>query len=404
MRRCGCPQPTIERPTPRAGVAVTRCGSDAAVAYTCAMRASPSSDSQRLAIWEFAGLMITYWCNAKCAFCYVYSAPDRGGEMEIDDAVRIWRGLDELAARGGLTMRVHLAGGEPTGDWPRLLAMVRAARDAGLTPLEKVETNAFWATDDDLTRVRIEQLGALGMEMLVISADVYHQEFVPIERAERCARIARAVLGGDRVRVRWWDFLSEPADVWRASQERKQDAFRAALARHKERLTGRAAERLSAFFERFPPEHFREEHCVREVLHSKHVHIDPYGNVFPGVCSGIILGNANQREIPELWDDLAENWREHAVVGPVVRGGSYELMQAAIPLGYEPLADGYANKCHLCQHVRQFLLDGGHWPDAIGPAEVYSNERDKREAAIWNERVGLTYRGVALSRQVSKKA
>ena len=38
--------------------------------------------------WEYAGLMITYWCNAKCAFCYVYSAPDRGGEMQVADAVQ----------------------------------------------------------------------------------------------------------------------------------------------------------------------------------------------------------------------------------------------------------------------------------------------------------------------------
>ncbi|MFN0137590.1 MAG: hypothetical protein ACKVS9_15915, partial [Phycisphaerae bacterium] len=204
--------------------------------------------------------------------------------------------------------------------------------------------------------------------------------------------------------VRWWDFLDEPADVWRSVQERKQEAFHAALARHKERLTGRAAERLAAFFERFPAEHFSDENCVREVLHSQHVHIDPYGNVFPGVCSGIILGNANRRTIPELWDDLAANWRAHRVVGPVVRGGSYELMQAALPLGYEPLAAGYANKCHLCQHVRQFLLDRGHWPDAIGPAEVYSNERDKREAVAWNERVSLTHRGDALRRKESRKA
>ena len=56
----------------------------------------PAPDPNQLAVWEYAGLMITYWCNAKCAFCYVYSAPDRGGEMQVADAVQMWRRLTGL--------------------------------------------------------------------------------------------------------------------------------------------------------------------------------------------------------------------------------------------------------------------------------------------------------------------
>lgn len=348
---------------------------------------NPMSAAGQLAVWEFAGLMITYWCNAKCAFCYVYSAPDRGGDMSVADALRMWRGLDELAARDGKTMRVHLAGGEPMGDWVRLVSIIRAARDAGLTRLEKVETNAFWATDDDLTRSRLELLDALGMEMLVVSADVYHQEFVPADRVERCVRLAREVLGGARLRVRWWERLDAPPDTWRADDASKQAAFAAALQRHKDRLAGRAADRLAVLFERYPAEHFRGQSCEREVLHSKHVHIDPYGFVFPGVCSGIILGDANRQSIPEIWDELAATWRDHPVVGRVVRGGSFELFEAARAVGYEELPGGYAGKCHLCQHVRQFLVERGGWEQWVGPREVYSNERDQREAAAWNASV-----------------
>src|SRR5262245_52930209 len=169
--------------------------------------------------------MITYWCNARCAFCYVYSAPDRGGEMPVEDAVDLWRGLDQLAASAGKTMRIHLAGGEPFYDWVRLISIVRAARDAGLTRLEKIETNAFWATADGLTRARLELLDALGMEKLVISADVYHQEFVGIDRVQRCVEIARDVLGAGRVRVRWWDFYDKPVDLRRSDAASKQRAY-----------------------------------------------------------------------------------------------------------------------------------------------------------------------------------
>lgn len=338
-----------------------------------------TESTPQLAPWEFAGLMVTYWCNARCAFCYVYSAPDRGGEMSVQAAVEHWRGLDRIAAAHRKTMRIHLAGGEPFGDWPRLLAIVRAARDAGLTPLEKIETNAFWATDDDLTRVRLEQLAALGLERLLISADVYHQEFVPLERVQRCVAQARRVLGPGRVRVRWWDFLQHPVELRQHDADAKRRAYAAALERHRERLTGRAAERLAGLLPRFAAEHFRGAHCVEEVLQSRHVHVDPYGNVFPGVCSGIILGNAGEQPIEALWHALAAHWAEHPVVSAVAAGGSFELMQRAAALGYTPLTDGYANKCHLCTHVRQFLVDRGLWRESVGPRECYANAADRAE-------------------------
>src|SRR4030042_677813 len=102
--------------------------------------AIPETDTAReLAVWEFAGLMLTYWCSARCAFCYVHAGPERGGMMSLQTAVELWRGLDELAAAHGKTMRIHLTGGEPFRDWVHLVSIIRAARDAGLTPLDKVE-------------------------------------------------------------------------------------------------------------------------------------------------------------------------------------------------------------------------------------------------------------------------
>jgi MoaA/NifB/PqqE/SkfB family radical SAM enzyme len=350
---------------------------------------------EKLSVWEYAGLMVTYWCNARCAFCYVYSAPDRGGDMTVERALHLWHGLDRLAGLTGKKMRIHLSGGEPMGDWPRLAAIIRAARDAGLTPLEKVETNAFWATEDNLTRARLELLDGLGLEKLIISADVYHQEYVPIERVARCTRIARQVLGRSRVRVRWWDTVHQPAPVHPMTRAERVRTYHAALARHNDRLTGRAAERLAGFFECFPAEHFAGQTCVSEVLGSRHVHIDPYGNVFPGVCSGIILGNAAEREVDELWRELAENWHENPVLDAVVSGGSFELMRRAQRHGYRSRQAGYANKCHLCTHVRQFLVERGGWERYLGPAECYANVADKRDAARQPAAVGLP----VLSRQ-----
>jgi hypothetical protein len=210
---------------------------------------------------------------------------------------------------------------------------------------------------------------------------VYHQEFVPIERVRRCVEVGRKVLGRGRVRVRWWEFLHEPMDLRGLSAVERQRTYRVALQRHKDRLTGRAAERLAMLLPRYPAEHFKDGQCAEEVLRGRHVHVDPYGNVFPGVCNGIILGNVLGQGVEAVWQELSERWRENPVVEAIVTGGAYELMERAKTFGYRELPDGYASKCHLCTHVRQFLVDEGRWPEFVGPAECYASEADRREAA-----------------------
>jgi len=358
----------------------------------------PKETPLRLKRWTAAGLLLTYWCNARCAFCYVYSGPNKKGPaMTVDQAIGFWQGLNRLIDEGGpnyhgVRCKVHLAGGEPFYDFEKILAIATAAKTLGLQIFEKVETNAFWAQDDDETRRKIQLLADAGMQMLMISADVYHQEYVPVERCARAARIAREILGDKGVRVRWWDFIDQPVDIAAMSVEDRKKMYAEALERHKERLTGRAADTLADQFECHPPEHFAAESCVSATLGSKHVHIDGYGNVFPGVCSGIVWGKIVPRPatlssetrnelwpesfstLEELWRHAAENWRQHPIIGRVVEGGSYRLYQYAREKGFEPRPAGYANKCHLCHDVRRWLYENAHFGSTLGPGEVYTEE------------------------------
>lgn len=338
--------------------------------------AADNNAARELAVWEYAGLLLSYWCNARCAFCYVYSGPRFTRWMAPTDALTMWRGLDRLANGRGRKMRIHLAGGEPFGDWPRLLSIVRAARDVGLPPLEKIETNAYWATGEGVTRSRLEQLDALGVEMLIVSADVYHQQYVPFDRVRRCVEMGREVLGRGRVRVRWWDFFNDPVDTRKLDREEKTRVYQLALEHHAERMTGRAVDELASLRPRRPAEAFREENCVEPVLRSRHVHIDPHGNIFPGVCNGIILGNALKEGVETVWERLSREWGQHPVVSAVVAGGSYELLKRARECGYEELAGGYTDKCHLCHDVRRFLFEQGIWRESVGPGECYDREED----------------------------
>ena len=97
--------------------------------------------------WSFAGIMLTYWCSARCRCCYLCCSPDRHERMTAEQAVEVWRQLRAASPHG---CRVHLTGGEPFGDWELLIDVCRRAAREGLQPLEKVETNAFWATEEKL--------------------------------------------------------------------------------------------------------------------------------------------------------------------------------------------------------------------------------------------------------------
>ena len=293
--------------------------------------------------------------------------------MTADTAVRFWKELQETSPHG---CRVHITGGEVFGNWELLVEILTRARSEGLTPPDKVETNAFWATDDQIVRKRIEALDAAGMRKLGISADSFHQQFVPIENLHRLARIATEMLGTDRMQIRWKDFLDNPSDFDFCVPARGQNFCKEALAswiseKH-ERLTGRAGEVLAPHLPLHPVESFAGKNCREGLMRSRHVHISPQGYVFPGVCAGIVLGNAAEMSIADIREKVKDDYSGRAVLGSLVRGGPVELLDVAKSFGFESQT-GYASKCHLCWKIRKYLRSERLFSDEIAPAWMYEN-------------------------------
>ncbi len=334
----------------------------------------PSPNDNPIRPWTFAGIMLSYWCNARCEFCYVSCGPDASHWAEPRDAVRWWRELADLARGHGKRLKVHLTGGEPFGNWPVLLETARLAHAEGLTAggaFQKVETNAFWADGEDIVRERVGQLDRLGMRKLAISADPFHQRFIPPERVRTCVETARKVLGEDRVQVRWLDWYEQMRDTRDLNRQQWAAIVRDALARHPERLVGRAGRRVAPLLEGEPAEAFAGQTCQRGILGAKHVHIDPCGNVFPGTCAGVILGNAQYRPISAIWSDVTERYAGNPVLAALIAGGPHALSRCAEAGGFQLHPAGYATKCHLCSHVRRFRFERGEFPATIGPGQCY---------------------------------
>ena len=314
--------------------------------------------------WSSAGVMITDWCNAACASCYLDYHPGRSTEMTVEEALRLWRELIEASPHG---CRIHVTGGEPFGRWSLLISILRRARRRGLGPLVKVETNAYWAVDEAVIRDRLAALDEAGMVTLGIAADPYHQQFVPIESVRRLARLTEEQLGAERVDVRWRDWLAEGFDTASLAPEERETLFGRYAADGRDRMNGRAARQLAPLVDGRPVEAFVDQPCREALLRSKHVHVGPGGWIVPGTCAGLLLGRADQTiSVGECWRRLDADHADRPILGVLAGQGPAGLLSEARATGFRQ-APSYASKCHLCWSVRAHLLALGLHLDELGP-------------------------------------
>ena len=330
-------------------------------------------DEQKFKLWRSAGLLLTYKCNARCEFCYYNCSSEKNGLMPVDTVISAWQSLRTLA---GDNARVHITGGEPFLYWGHLQQILEEAKKQNLGKVDMVETNGFWATNEKVITERLKILDKLGVERLKISTDPFHQEYVEIEPVRRLVNIARELLGEKRVLVRWEKYLDSPIEMKRLSQEELNRKYRAAIRDYPCRFTGRAAGKLAELVAKDTVEQITQADCKEAFLGAKGVHIDPFGNVFSGTCSGIIIGNINQNSLENIWREFHPEKRE--IAGTLFNSGPVGLLNKALGLGFKTAkvyagksATRWAGKCHLCTNIRQFLFDKGLEKSTIGPAECY---------------------------------
>ncbi len=285
--------------------------------------------------------------------------------MSIGTAVGAWQSLKNLT---GDTAKVHITGGEPFLYWEHLQEILKEAKKQNLGKVDLIETNGYWATSENVIRQRLNWLNEFGMHRLKISTDPFHQEYVDTEPLQRLADIAADVLGSDRVLVRWRKYLENPVPMKGFSIAERRRHYIAAMNEYPCRFTGRAAEELAELVASTPMEAFASVNCKSDLLAAKGVHIDPFGNVFSGTCSGIIIGNVNLTALEDIWKQFHPERSEF--IQTVFELGPCGLFDKAAKLGYKK-SKAYATKCHLCTSVRQFFFDKGIEKSIIGPADCY---------------------------------
>ncbi|MHC4542670.1 MAG: hypothetical protein ACYS74_23295 [Planctomycetota bacterium] len=260
-------------------------------------------------------------------------------------------------------MQPRITGGEPFLYWDHLQHVLREAKSEKLGNVDLIETNGFWAATEKIAAQRLKRLDELGMHRLKISVDPFHQEYVDIKPARRLAQMAIDILGPGRVQIRWRKYLESPAE--------REQVYLRAMKDHPCRFTGRAAGKLAELVASESIESLSALNCKSDFLGAKGVHIDPFGNVFSGTCSGIILGNVGRKRLEVIWKQFDPARAES--VNTLFNLGLAGLLETAVKRGFRA-EKAYADKCHLCTQIRQFFLDNGLEKPEIGPAECYSDK------------------------------
>lgn len=314
--------------------------------------------------WTKVGIMLTDWCNAQCSSCYLCCNPSRNNWISACDALKIWRELEEISPHG---CKVHLTGGEPFGNYALLLEVVRRASDEGLGQTDKVETNGFWAADQQIVKKRIGELDAAGMKLFAVSCDPYHQQYIPIETLRLLVRTAEELITPHRVQVRWRDYLEMGTNTNTLEEPQRARLYLDWINKGRDRISGRAADMLSPYMEKHPPETFIGQDCREPLLKSGNIHVTPTGVVLPGVCSGLCLGNALQEHAGNIWARVYKEHNDRPILGTLVNQGPAGLLDMAQKAGFRPDPLGYAGKCHLCWDIKKYFAKNRMYANELCP-------------------------------------
>ena len=129
-------------------------------------------------------LMQTFKCTIACQHCIMEAGPHRNEEMDYEDSIE-W--LDQARRyRNGYIQGLALTGGEPFYNLDLLQRVSNYGRESGFTV--SAVTNASWATSKDRALSVLESLPSF--RLLCISADQFHQKFIPFENIRNAASAA----------------------------------------------------------------------------------------------------------------------------------------------------------------------------------------------------------------------
>ncbi|MFX1390265.1 MAG: radical SAM protein [Promethearchaeota archaeon] len=313
----------------------------------------------------FLTFLISYKCTNECKHCAIPGSPNQDNTlMELDD-VRTY--LEDVTANY-VVDEIGFFGGEPLLHFDLLINLIKEVKRFDIAKIG-LPTNGFWGKNDSTAKEYALNLKEAGLNTIGFSIDTFHQEFVPLEVVKRAMKAAHEA-GIERIYSMTQNIGSKNITNVVNEQNKRltniiSKEFEFCQIIHSElQVKGRALKNLTDYYsmDKIP-----SDRCL--IFKVPMFMIDPNGWVFHQLCQGICIGNAKQNSLSNIIRDF--NYRKHPIIGKIVaKGGPRNLLEIAIEKGYKPL-EGYADKCHLCFSVRNFLRP--FYPNILEPCNLYTS-------------------------------
>jgi Radical SAM superfamily/4Fe-4S single cluster domain len=284
----------------------------------------------------------TYHCNISCRHCYNGSGPHAKAQR-LD--VNAMRSLIAQMPDAGIPW-LNITGGEPFLYPDEVLALIIAGRKAGL-PEISIYTNGFWADTPERTERMLLRLAGAGFmqgprDHLQVSAGVYHQEFIELDRAFVLANCYYRMFG----RRLPLNFELPAGGQRKAHEDSVRQKLAAAGVAHCVLLSFRAIDRVGRGRDLVDSALRQIDQPCRVI---EQIVIDPDGAARP--CCG--FNNENQGvKIGELGRHGLRDLVKRMQNDPILQFLARNPMGAIFDhVAGEKNAAGYAGLCSLCQHA-----------------------------------------------------
>ncbi|MBU7009202.1 MAG: radical SAM protein [Theionarchaea archaeon] len=298
--------------------------------------------------------LLTYRCVSECKHCLYHASPRANGEMNLSDAKKY---LDQ--AKSIKSVVIH--GGEPFIYFDILVKITKYARKKDIERIW-VMTNGYWARNQQIARERLSNLKDAGCTHILLSADVFHQEFISLERVKTALDAARgldfpniivnSLYVGDEGDDNEYNIKTKKIIQELGSLDDVITKWESCLVGVSISVMGRACETLTPYLTK---KDVSEERCTllpylgKDLGDPRTFEIDPFGNVL--LCPGLSVGNAKEQQLSDIIKTYDPS--KIPVLDKLKKGGPKELLKEAVEKGYTP--GEYVDVCHLCYEVRKFL-------------------------------------------------
>lgn len=311
-----------------------------------------------------SGVITNYNCTASCRHCMFASSVHCKKDYMTRERAEEIAGLLEMAG----TTSVHIGGGEPFMDFDGLCHTVNALHRHGIG-IDYIETNGYWAKNEQEARRKLEVLRRIGVYSVMVSVDPFHIEYVPLELPLRLAGLLEEYGFGYFI---WQEkFLRRlmKLDITKThtQQELKdvlgEDYVTQTAKEYGLGINGRALAFADKLYGKKDASVIATAESCPALTRPHHCHIDLYGKAIPSRCTGICLDAKDY-----LTGDI--KCEKYPVVYHLIHGGTAELLEYARQKGFVAAEDGYATKCSLCFDIRRYLLAECPSQD-LGPDDYY---------------------------------